>query len=60
MNVVGYQIKSGKVITNYNHAKECGIEKVVYIPIEEDYKKDAVNALIKARRNARKAVKQNA
>lgn len=57
MNVVAYQIKSGKFITNYNHAKECGIEKVAYIPIEEDYKKDAVNALIKARRNARKAVK---
>ena len=57
MNVVAYQIKSGKFITNYNHAKECGIEKVAYIPIEEDYKKDAINALIKARRNARKAVK---
>lgn len=57
MNVVAYQIKSGKFITNYNHAKECGIEKVAYIPIEESYKKDAVNALIKARRNARKAVK---
>lgn len=57
MNMVAYQIKSGKFITNYNHAKECGIEKVAYIPIEEDYKKDAVNALIKARRNARKAVK---
>ena len=57
MNVVAYQIKSGKFITNYNYAKECGIEKVAYIPIEEDYKKDAVNALIKARRNARKAVK---
>lgn len=57
MNVVAYQIKSGKFITNYNHAKECGIEKVAYISIEEDYKKDAVNALIKARRKARKAVK---
>lgn len=57
MNMIAYQIKSGKFITNYNHAKECGIEKVVYIPIEEDYKKDAVNALVKARRNARKVVK---
>ena len=57
MNVVGYQIKSGKVITNYNHAKECGIENVVYIPIEEDYKQNAVNALINARHNARKVVK---
>lgn len=57
MNMVAYQIKSGKFITNYNHAKECGIEKVAYIPIEEDYKKDAVNALIKARRKTRKAVR---
>lgn len=57
MNMIAYQIKSGKFITNYNHAKECGIEKVAYIPIEEEYKKDAVSALIKARRNARKVVK---
>lgn len=57
MNVIGYQIKNGKIITNYNHAKECGIENVVYIPIEEDYKQNAVNALINARRNARKVVK---
>lgn len=57
MNVVGYQIKSGEVVTNYNRAKECGIEKVVYIPVEEDYKQDAVDALVKARRDARKVVK---
>lgn len=56
MVAVIYKTKEGET-KNYNEAKAVGIEKVEYRPIEEDYKADAVNALIKARYNARKVVK---
>ena len=56
MVAVVYKTKGGET-KNYNEAKAVGVEKVEYRPIEEDYKKDAVNTLIKSRRNARKVVK---
>lgn len=51
MVAVIYKTKEGET-KNYNEAKAVGIEKVEYRPIEEDYKTQAVNALIKARRRA--------
>lgn len=51
MVAVVYKTK-GEETKNYNEAKAVGIEKVEYRPIEEDYKTNAVNALIKARRRA--------
>ena len=56
MVAVIYKTKKGET-KNYNEAKAVGIEKVEYHPIEEDYKIQAVNALIKVRHNARKVVK---
>lgn len=52
MTVVTYQTVDGRFIKNYNEAKEIGIHKTLYLPIEEDYKERAVEALIKARRRA--------
>lgn len=54
---VAYYTKNVGVVKDYNKAKELGIVGIKYYPVEESYKADAVNALLKARRNARKAVK---
>lgn len=52
MVAVVYKTKNGET-KNYNEAKVAGIEKVEYRPVEEDYKTDAVKALIKARKRGR-------
>ena len=52
MVAVVYKTKGGEK-KNYNEAKAVGVERVEYRPIEEDYKTNAVNTLIKARLRAR-------
>lgn len=54
MEIVKYQTTDNRVVTTYKEARKVGISQVLYHPIEEDYKKQAVASLIEARYRARK------